>query len=358
MAEPLGQGPRSILSVPRRRGPGGNPLRAQRLHRNAPIAMAPLCPEEVQTPEPGAGEILIRVEACGICRTDLHIVEGEMPLHRSPLIPGHQVVGTVERVGEGAARFALGCRVGLGWLHRACGGCRDCRSGNENLCAAARFTGYDVDGGYAEYALAPESFAYAIPEGFAAAAAAPLLCAGVIGYRALRLAGVGPGGRLALFGFGASAHLALQVARSWGCEVEVYTRSPAHQELARSLGAARAAPAGEAPEGEADGAILFAPAGDLVPHALRALRRGGTLAVASIVLDRIPEMDYGRLLYGERVLRSVTAATRRDAEDLLRAAAAIPLRPEVQVFPLEEANQALRLLKESRLQGAGVLTLG
>jgi propanol-preferring alcohol dehydrogenase len=247
--------------------------------------------------------------------------------------------------------------VGVAWLYRSCGRCRQCTSGQENLCATALFTGYDVDGGYAEFALAPEAFSYAIPEGFRPAEAAPLLCAGIIGYRALRRAEVQPGERVALIGFGASAHLALQVARSWNCEVDVYTRTLAHRELALSLGARQAVSAFEARPESVDRSILFAPAGNLIPPGLRALRRGGTMAVASIFLDRVPEMNYGELLYGERTLRSVTAATRQDAEEFLAAAASIPVRTQIEVFPLEEANSALRLLKNSSIRGAGVLAV-
>lgn len=332
-------------------------MRVQRLYQSASIDVAPLRAEEAEPPRPGVGELLIRVEACGICHTDLHIAEGELPQHRTPLVPGHQIVGTVEAVGAGVQRLPSKSRVGVAWLHRSCGDCRECRSGRENLCASALFTGYDVDGGYAEYALVPEAFAYAIPERFEPAEAAPLLCAGIIGYRALRRAEVQRGERVALIGFGASAHLALQVARSWECEVDVFTRTPAHRELALSLGARQAVSALEARAESVDRAILFAPAGDLIPTALRTLRRGGTLAVASIFLDRVPELNYGELLYGERTLRSVTAATRQDAEEFLLMAASIPIRTQVEVFPLEEANWALRLLKNSGIRGAGVLSV-
>jgi propanol-preferring alcohol dehydrogenase len=321
-------------------------MKAVRVHAPAPIESAPLRLEEIACPRPGPGEILIQIEACGICHTDLHLVEGEIPLRRAPLIPGHQIVGIA---------VETGARVGIAWLRGACGECDHCRRGLENLCAAARFTGYDEDGGYAEYTVAPAAFVYPIPAGIDAGIAAPLLCAGVIGYRALRLAGAEAGMRLALFGFGASAHLSLQVARARGCEVDVYTRSVRHRQVALALGASRAASAAEAPAESADGAILFAPAGDLVPRALRTLRRGATLSVASIYLDRIPQMSYGDLLYGERVLRSVTAATRRDASDLLREAVSIPLRPQVEEFPLAAANEALLALKQSRLGAAGVL---
>lgn len=332
-------------------------MKVQRLYQTASIDVAPLRAEEMEPPKPGVGELLIRVEACGICHTDLHIAEGELPQHRTPLVPGHQIVGTVQALGASAQRFPLKSRVGVAWLYRSCGRCRDCRSGRENLCSSALFTGYDVDGGYAEYAIVPEAFAHAIPERFEPAEAAPLLCAGIIGYRALRRAEVQRGERVALFGFGASAHLALQVARSWECEVDVFTRTPAHRELALSLGARQAISALEARPESVDRAILFAPAGNLIPPALRALRRGGTLAVASIFLDRVPELNYRDLLYGERTLRSVTAATREDAAEFLQAAASIPIRTQVEVFPLEEANWALRLLKNSGIRGAGVLSL-
>jgi propanol-preferring alcohol dehydrogenase len=336
----------------------GQPLmRAQVLDEPGPAERGPLRLDERPVPEPGAGELLIRVRACGVCHTDLHLVEGEIPLPRLPIVPGHQVVGVVEKAGEGVARPRPGERVGVAWLHRTCGACDHCARGAENLCDRALFTGCHVDGGYAEYLLAPADFVYALPEEFPDAAAAPLLCAGIIGYRALRLSGAEPGERVALFGFGASAHITLQVAAHRGCEVYVFTRSEEHRRLALSLGAAWSGQAGEAAPALADRAILFAPAGRLIPPALRALRKGGTLAIAVIHLDVVPEMDYG-LLFDERVIRSVTASTRRDGEELLAEAAGAGIRVETVTFPLEEANRALALLKSGKIRGAGVLTIG
>ncbi|MFQ5899390.1 MAG: zinc-dependent alcohol dehydrogenase family protein [Candidatus Methylomirabilia bacterium] len=332
-------------------------VRALLLRAPGPITASPLEASDLPTPEPGPGQIRIKVGACGLCHTDLHEVEGELALPKLPVILGHQVVGVVEALGPGARRFREGERVGLPWLHETCGRCESCRRGDENLCDHARFTGYDVDGGYAEFTLAPERFAYRLPEGLSDAEVAPLLCAGIIGYRALRLSEVRPGDRLGLFGFGASAHLALQVARYWQCEVYVFTRSPAHRDLARRLGAAWAGGAEDEPAARLDRAISFAPAGSLIPLALAKLRKGGTLALAGIHLDRIPEMPYS-LLYGERALRSVTASTRRDAEELLALAPRIPLRSEVELFPMEEANRALQRLKASQISGAGVLEIG
>ena len=265
-------------------------------------------------------------------------------------------MGVVEARGDSARRFALGERVGVPWLHSTCGACAACRRGDENLCDGARFTGYHVDGGYATHAVVPEAFAYRLPGGLTDAQAAPLLCAGIIGYRALCLADVKPGERLGLFGFGASAHIAIQVARFWGCEVWVFTRAAEHRALAKVLGASWVGGADDEPPGLLDRAISFAPAGSVIPWALAKLRKGGTLALAGIHLDRIPEMPYA-LLYGERTLRSVTASTRHDAEALLALAERIPIKPEVEVFPLAEANQALQKLKASRISGAAVLRI-
>jgi propanol-preferring alcohol dehydrogenase len=327
---------------------------AQVLETTRPVEAGPLHLEEVAVPEPGPGEILIRVVACGVCHTDLHIAEGEIALPQLPLVPGHQVIGEVEKAGPGAGRFALGTRVGVAWLNRTCGRCAFCERGEENLCDRARFTGYHVDGGYAECIVAPQEFVYPLPDRFSDVEAAPLLCAGIIGYRALRLSGAQPGERLALFGFGASAHITLQIARYRGCEVFVFTRSDDHRRLARSLGAAWAGQAGERAPAPADRAILFAPAGRLIPPALRALRKGGTLASAVIHLDAIPEMDYG-LMFEERTFRTVTASTRRDGEELLRDAAAASVRVETETFSLSEANRALLRIKEGTMQAAGVL---
>ncbi|MFQ5830167.1 MAG: zinc-dependent alcohol dehydrogenase family protein [Candidatus Methylomirabilia bacterium] len=318
------------------------------------IGGSPLESSDLPIPEPGPAQVRIRVTVCGICHTDLHEVEGELPLPKLPLVPGHQIVGVVEARGPGANRFREGERVGVPWLHETCGECEHCRRGDENLCDHARFTGYHVDGGYAEFTLALERFVYRLPGGLSDAEVAPLLCAGIIGYRALRLSEARPGERLGLFGFGASAHLSLQVARAWQCEVFVFTRSPDHQSLAKRLGAAWVGGAEAEPPAPLDRAISFAPAGSLIPLALAKLRKGGTLALAGIHIDRIPEMPYS-LLYGERTLRSVTASTRRDAEDLLALAARISLRSEVERFRLEEANRALQRLKASQISGAGVL---
>ncbi|MBI4562000.1 MAG: zinc-dependent alcohol dehydrogenase family protein [Candidatus Rokubacteria bacterium] len=332
-------------------------MRAIVLGAPGPIEAHPLEERDLPTPEPGPGQIRVRVRACGLCHTDLHEVEGELPLPRIPLIIGHQIVGVVEARGPGATRFREGDRVGIPWLHETCGTCESCRRGDENLCDHARFTGYHVDGGYAELTLALDRFAYRLPETVPDLEAAPLLCAGIIGYRALRLSEVKPGERLGLFGFGASAHLALQVARFWQCEVWVFTRSLEHRELAKRLGAAWVGGAEEEPPGHLDRAISFAPVGSLIPRALARLRKGGTLALAGIHLDRIPEMPYA-LLFGERTLRSVTAATRRDAEELLDLAARIPIRSQVERFRLGDANRALEMLKMSQINGAGVLEVG
>jgi propanol-preferring alcohol dehydrogenase len=324
----------------------------------APIESAPLCCDSRPTPSPGPDEILVRVIACGVCRTDLHIVEGDLPLVRSPIVPGHQVVGRIEATGSSAHRFRIGDRVGIAWLRRTCGACAACRRGRENLCERSEFTGYHADGGFADYAVVPEGFAYAIPPLFGDAEAAPLLCAGIIGYRALKRSDVPPGGRLGIYGFGASAHVTLQVARARGCEVFVCTREASHRELARRLGATWVGDIGEAMPAKADGTILFAPVGDLVPVALRNLARGGTLALAGIYMTPVPPLDYERDLFYERSIRSVTANTRADGEELLAEAARIPIRPATTTFPLEDANRALALLKRGGFAGAGVLLTG
>jgi len=330
-------------------------MRAARLHSQAPIDTEPLRVEECDAPEPGVGEVRVKVSACGVCRTDLHIVEGDLPLKRSPLIPGHQIVGVIESVGEGVDADRLGVRVGVPWMSSSCGECALCLDGRENLCERARFTGYDIDGGFAELAVVPVEAAHPLPGKFADADAAPLLCAGIIGYRSLRLAGLRPGQRLGLFGFGASAHLAIQVAHYWGCEVYVFTRGAPHRELARRLGAAWVGGPGDAPPAKLHAAVTFAPAGWIVREALRVLAPGGTVAINAIHLDRIPELDYGEHLYGERTLRSVTNLTHRDAEEFLRLAAEIPVRTTVKEFALQDANRALSALKESRIEAAAVL---
>lgn len=329
---------------------------ALRLSSPAPVEQLPLRLEETPAPEPGVGEVLVRVAACGLCHTDLHIIEGDIPPHRLPVVPGHQVVGRIERVGPGASRFRRGERVGVAWLYRACGTCRYCTTGRENLCPAALFTGYDADGGYAQYMVAPEEFVVRVPDRFSDAAAAPLLCAGIIGYRALRLAGVQPGERLGLYGFGASAHLTLQVARHLGILPYVFSRTAEHRRLAEDLGAVWTGEAGAPPQGKLDAAIIFAPAGSLVPPALGALDRGGRLVLAGIYMTAIPELEYGNL-YHERSIKTVANATREDARAFLRLAEEARLRVEHRAFPFKEANQALLLLKEGKMQGAGVLVV-
>jgi alcohol dehydrogenase, propanol-preferring len=333
-------------------------MQAMVLEFPAPISTNPLHLMELPPLLPGPGELLVKVNFCGVCHTDLHIVEGELPLARLPLIPGHQVVGEVVEVGPRTGRFQVGDRVGLAWLQWACGQCRFCRDGLENLCEKAQFTGFHRDGGYAEMTVAPAAFAYHLPDNFPDLAAAPLLCAGIIGYRALKLSNIRPGGRLGIYGFGGSAHIAIQVARHWQCEVFVFTRSPGHQKLARELGAAWVGQSQDTPPAPLDSAVIFAPAGNLVPEALRALNKGGTLALAGIYMSQIPALDYDKHLYYEKTVRSVTASTRQDGEELLQLAAAIPIRTETQVFPLAEANKALQLLKAGKINGAAVLAVG
>ncbi len=329
-------------------------MKACVLRSPAPVGSNPLALIDVPDPNPGPGELLVRAHACGVCRTDLHVVEGELPQRKSPVIPGHQVVGIVERLGHGAHRFSAGARVGIPWLHRTDQTCEYCRAGKENLCDSPTFTGYTVDGGYAQYVLAPEDFVYAIPEAFPDEHAAPLLCAGIIGFRSLRLTGMQRGGRLAFYGFGAAAHVAIQVARHWDIEVYVCTRGAKHQQLALQLGAVWAGEAADEPPAKLDAAIIFAPAGELVPPALEALKKGGVLVLGGIHMSPVPSFDYD-LLYQERVIRSVANNTRQDGEDFLRVAAEIPVRTQVTIFPLREANRALNDLKNDRINGAAVL---
>ena len=332
-------------------------MRAMLLEKAKPAEESPLRLEELATPVAGPGEIRVRVRVCGVCRTDLHIVEGELPLVKLPVVPGHQIVGVVDAAGPGVAKFREGDRVGVPWVYSTCGECAYCRKGAENLCERGQFTGYHVDGGYAEAMVAHESFAYPLPANFADLAAAPLLCAGIVGYRSLKLSRVKPGERLAMYGFGASAHVVMQVARYWGCEVFVFTRTEVHRQLAREYGAAWVGGAEETPPVLLDAAVIFAPAGRLVLDALRVLRRGGTVAIADITMSPIPEIDYDRLLYHERVVRSVANSTREDAREFLSLAAEIPVRTEVQEFSLADANQALVAMKHSRLRGAAVLRI-
>ena len=332
-------------------------MKACLLRSPAAIETNPLEYADVMMPQPKSGEVLVRVRACGVCRTDLHVVEGELPPRKSPVIPGHQVVGVIEKLGDGAQRFTVGARVGIAWLHQTDGTCEYCRSGAENLCDNPIFTGYSADGGYAEYLVAPQDFVYTIPEGFPDELAAPLLCAGIIGFRSLRLSSIKAGRRLGFYGFGAAAHVAIQVARHWGVEVFVCTRDARHQKLALELGAAWAGGTFNEPPKKLDAAIIFAPAGEIVPAALKALKKGGALVLGGIHMSSIPSFDY-QLLYQERVIRTVANNTRQDGEDFLRVVAEIPIRTRVQVFPLAEANRALNALKNDAIPGAAVLRVG
>jgi propanol-preferring alcohol dehydrogenase len=329
-----------------------------RLARPAPVATRPLACVDAPEPEPGPGELRVRVEACGVCRTDLHVVTGDLAPRRATVVPGHQGVGRIDRLGPGVTSHRVGDRVGVAWLHRACGACRFCARGAENLCLAPCFTGWDVDGAYAEQVVAPADFVYALPEALGAHQLAPLLCAGIIGYRAFRRSGAGAGSRLGMWGFGASAHVVIQLARHAGCEVYVLSRAPGHAELARELGAAWVGGSFDEPPAPLDAAILFAPAGELVPVALGRLDRGGTLAVAGIHLSDVPSLDYARHLFEERTLTSVTANTREDGRELLRLAAEIPIETRTTVYPLAAANEALADLEADRVRGAAVLEVG
>lgn len=333
-------------------------MRAMVLKKPVPVEQAPLHFADVPQPSPRPGEVRVRVHCCGLCHTDLHIVEGELELPKLPLIPGHQIVGMVDSLGDGSHKWKIGDRVGIPWLHWTDGECEYCRAGLENLCENAEFTGYQSNGGYAEYTTVPEDFAYRIPEVFTDENAAPLLCAGVIGYRSYRLSSVPQGGRLGLYGFGGSAHLVLQLARYQKCEVYVFTRAHAHRELAAKMGAAWVGSAEDRPPHLLDSAIIFAPAGALVPQALARLRKGGTVALAGITMSEIPALDYS-LLYQERILRSVANSTRQDCREFLELAARVPLHTDVQIFDLEQANEGLQALKHSEIKGgAGVLRIG
>jgi len=327
------------------------------VHRPAAIERNPLTPIETDTPEPGPGEILVRIRTCGVCRTDLHVAEGDLPPRRPRIIPGHEIVGVVERRGLGATRFEPGARVGIAWLRYTCGTCVYCRRGRENLCPNARFTGYDHDGGYAEAAVVHEDFAYRLPEGLGDEEIAPLLCAGIIGFRALKRAEVKPDSTIGLYGFGGSAHIVIQVAGYWGCKIFVMTRGGRHRELAESMGADWVGTAEARPPAPLDSAILFAPAGEIVPPALEALDYGGILAIAGIHLSAIPTLEYERHLFHEKELRSVTANTREDGEEFLALAAKIPVRTHTAAFDLGQANQALQMLKHDELKGAAVLRI-
>jgi propanol-preferring alcohol dehydrogenase len=335
-------------------------MKAAVLSTPAPISSSPLEIEDVPTPEPKPGHVLVRVRACGVCRTDLHIVEGQLPPRHPRIIPGHQIVGEVIGGELGtqnstATELRVGSRVGVTWIGGTDGTCTYCRRNMENLCDSPTFTGYSVDGGYAEYALARADFCFPIPPQLDDLHAAPLLCAGIIGFRALRVSGVEKGERVGLFGFGASAHLAIRVLQAWNCAVYVSTRGESHRKLAESLGATWVGAETEKPPVPLDRAVTFAPSGDVVLAALASLRKGGVVAINAIHLDRMPEFDYDRLLWGERQLRSVANMTRADARDFLELATAIKLNPKVTKFPLEKANEALRDLKNDAIDGAAVL---
>ncbi|MCE0763614.1 zinc-dependent alcohol dehydrogenase family protein [Pseudonocardia kujensis] len=333
-------------------------MKAWIVRRPGPITGGPLAQVDREDPEPGAGEVRVRVSACGVCRTDLHLAEGDLAPHHPGTVPGHEIVGVVDALGTGTRRFAIGDRIGIAWLRGTCGRCRFCRGGRENLCPDARFTGWDADGGYAEFAVVPEAYAYALPPALDDATAAPLLCAGIVGYRALKRAELPPGGRLGIYGFGASAHVVAQVAIAQGATVHVQTRSPEARELALALGAASAGPADAEPPEPLDAAVTFAPVGGLVPVALRALDAGGTLAIAGIHLTDVPGLDYERELFREKQLRSVTANTRADGEEFLRLAAALDVRPVVDPRPLSTADRVLADLAADRITGAAVLLPG
>lgn len=328
-------------------------MHALLLRKPKPADQSPLEWVRLPDPEPVADEILIRVRACGVCRTDLHTVEGEIS-SKLPIVPGHEIVGIVEQVGERVKEFKQGDRVGVPWLHSTCGECEFCKSDRENLCVNARFTGFHANGGYAEAVVAKADFAVRIPDRYEDAEVAPLLCAGIIGYRSLKLSEIQRGQRIGLYGFGASAHIAIQVARHWDCEAFVATRGANHRLLAKELGARWVGQAEEVPVATLDSAIIFAPAGPLVPEALRALKKGGTLALAGIYMSPIPQMKY-EVLYHERTLRSVANATREDARELMKLAGEFTIRTEVETFPLKEANRVLQLMKDSKLKAAGVL---
>ena len=329
---------------------------AMMLKKTGEVGSGPLVAVDTAVPHPTPHQVRLKVSMCGVCHTDLHTVEGDLDLPHLPIIPGHQIVGVVDELGEACTRHQIGDRLGVAWLNWACGECHYCRRGLENLCENGRFTGLHVHGGYAQYVVIDERFAFPLPHTFRDEEAAPLLCAGIIGYRALRLSGIQPGQRLGLYGFGASAHLAIQVARHWECEVYVFTRSVDHQQHARELGAIWAGSADDETPQPLDASVTFAPAGWIIPLALGHLRSGGTLAINAIHTSPIPEMPYG-LIYGERVLRSVANFTRQDAEEFLQLAARIPLQTAVEIYPLSDANQVLQRLKASEIRGAAVLKI-
>jgi propanol-preferring alcohol dehydrogenase len=332
-------------------------MKAMVLDESGDISSSPLSWREVPDPEPRLGEVRVKVHCCACCRTDLHVIEGDLSPHKRPIIVGHQVVGTVDRLGPECRLLKVGQRVGIAWLRKTCGHCEFCRTGKENLCEQSLYTGYDGDGGYAERAVVPEEYAYAIPDAFDDVHAAPLLCAGIIGYRSLKRSQLPQGGRLAMYGFGSSAHIVLQIAISRGCEVFVVTRGDSHRQLAREMGATWVGDDVRSMPKKTHSGIMFAPAGELVPGALAQLEKGGTLALAGIYMSQIPPLDYQTTLFYEKNLRSVTANTREDGHELLAEAASISLRPHVSTYALPDANRALQDLKSDRINGTAVLVL-
>ena len=332
-------------------------MKAVRLSEISAIESHPLELVDVEPPLPQVGQVRIKVRTCGLCHTDLHEIEGELTLPKLPLIPGHQVVGIVDQLGPQVANLKVGDRVGLAWLGHTCGQCRFCRSDHENLCEHARFTGFHFDGGYAEYAVAYADFVYLVPDNVPAVSAAPLLCAGIIGYRSLRLSEIKPGQRLGLYGFGASAHIAIQVAMHWGCEVYVFSRSADHRKLAENLGAVWTGKINDPLPKKLHGSVIFAPAGSIVPTAMEHLEKAGVCALAGIYMSEIPPLDYEKHLYHEKILRSVTASTRRDGMELMELAGEIGIETTTQPFSLEQTNEALQKLKAGQINGAAVLTI-
>lgn len=330
-------------------------MNAMAIDKPAPIESSPLKKVELPIPEPGPRELLVRIKTCGVCRTDLHVCEGDLPQRLPRVVPGHEVVGLVERRGAACTKHHVGARVGIAWLRETCGRCIYCQRGRENLCPNARFTGYDHDGGYTEWAVVNEDFACALPDALGDDEVAPLLCAGIIGYRAIKRAEIKASSTVGLYGFGGSAHLAMQVLKYWGCRVFVMSRGGPHRDLAADLGADWIGNADATPPAPLDAAILFAPAGNLVLPAMEALDRGGILAVAGIYLSQIPPLDYEKHLFYEKELRSVTANTRADAEEFLKIAGEIPIKTSTMTFGLAEANAALRMLKHDEIKGAAVL---
>ncbi len=329
-------------------------MRAMQIKKPASIDTNPLQLVDLPVPEPDRKQIRLKVRVCGVCLTDLHVIEGDLPFH-GPVVPGHQAIGIIDAVGSDVKQYHVGDSVGVAWLHETCGNCRYCKKNSENLCENSKFTGYDIDGGYAEYMLASQEFAYPFPTTLEPTESAPLLCAGIIGYRAFHISGASNGDHLGLYGFGASAHITIQIARHRGCEVYVFTRSEEHRELARELGAVWAGGAEDNPPEKMNASIIFAPAGYLIPEALRVLDRGGKVALAGIHMSPTPELRYQEHLYYEKCIQSVTNNTRSDGQELLRIAAEIPVATHTEVFQLEEANVVLQRLKRGKINGAAVL---